>query len=324
MTMRTITEDHIAQADVHGGDSAAQKQRIAFFRGEFVPADQALVSVFDHSFLYGDGVFESITYRHGQLFELEAHVDRLIDSCTVLQIELPLNAEELRLASIETVNRNEARSGDLRIVVSRGEGYPMFDPRRARDTLVVISIQERPVVSYPKEQGLRLVVPSTRRIPPACLDPRVKSNNYLNHVTAKLQAIAAGADEALMLDINDDVAELPGANIFALKRGELATPPPTHILAGITRTVLMRLARSGVSPLVNEVNERRMTLYDIYTADEVILSGTGLGIAFVAEVDGRVIGEGRCGPAALALGRAYDQLLEDLADQSSPTIGASR
>jgi branched-chain amino acid aminotransferase len=314
--VESLVDSVAASADVHGGDVVAQKDRIAFFRGQFVPAGEAKVSVFDHSFLYGDGVFESIAYRHGRIFELEAHVHRLFDSCKVLRIEIPMTAGELSSAAIETVQRNNARCGDLRIVISRGDGYPMYDPRRARDTLVVISLQERPIVSYPRERGIKLVVPSTRRIPPVCLDPRVKSNNYLNHVTAKLQAIAAGADEALMLDIDNNVAELPGANIFAFKKGELATPPATHILAGITRRLVLGLARSGVSAEIDQVNERTMSLFDIYTAEEVLVTGTALGIGFITEVDGRRIGDGTCGPVTRAIGKAYERLLDNHANSN--------
>ncbi len=309
------TRSETALADIHGGDLTAQKNRVAYFRGQFVPAGEAMVSVFDHSFLYGDGVFESITYRNASLFALEPHIDRLLDSCVYLRMEIPLSKADLVRLANETVSRNQARNGDLRIVVSRGEGYPMFDPRRAHEPLVVISLQERPSITYPQERGLNLVVPSTRRVPPVCFDPRVKSNNYLNHVVAKLQAIAAGADEALMLDIEGNVAELPGANVFAFKRGELATPPSTYILEGITRNVVLKLARSGASPLVETVSERTMTLYDIYTAEEIILSGTGLGISFVSQVDGRVIGRGQCGPVAKAIGEAYQKLLESPQDR---------
>ena len=307
--MEALVDSVAAAADVHGGDIKAQKHRIAFFRDRFVAAEEALISVFDHSFLYGDGVFESISYRNGKIFGLQPHLDRLLDSCKVLLINVPMSVEELRRASEEVVRRNDAQCGDLRIVVSRGEGYPMYDPRRAHNPLVVISLQERPPVSYPREGGIRLVAPSTRRIPPTCLDPRVKSNNYLNHVTAKLQAIAAGADEALMLDIEGNVAELPGANVFAFKNGELVTPPPTHILAGITRSTVINMIHSGVSPLAKSVTERPMTLYDIYTADEVILTGTALGIAFASEVDGRKINGGVCGPLTKTVGLAYEKML---------------
>lgn len=284
----------------------------AYIRGSFVPAAEAVVSVFDHSFLYGDGAFESIPCRNGRPFAVDAHLDRLIDSCRFLSIGLPLTRSQLAELVGETIMQNKATAGDVRIVVSRGEGYPMSDPRRARDTLVVITMQQKPVVTYPQAAGQKLFVSSTRRTPSVCIDARVKSNNYLNHILAKLEAVAAGSDDALMLDLNGNVAELPGANIFAFKAGVLSTPATGNILAGITRAAILDLARSGASDLVREVRESAITLHDLYTADEVFITGSGTGVAFISEIDGRIMGDGRCGLVTQHLGRAYEQLLEAL------------
>jgi branched-chain amino acid aminotransferase len=271
-----------------------------------------MVSVFDHSFLYGDGAFESIPCRNGRPFEGEAHVARLIDSCQFLMIDLPLTGPEMVELVSETIRQNEAKAGDVRIVVTRGEGYPMSDPRQAQDALVIFTMQQKPVVNYPQQQGLRLCVPSTRRVPPECIDPRVKSNNYLNHILAKVEAIRGGYDDALMLTVDGHVAELPGANIFTFKDGLLSTPELGNILAGITRATILELARGGSERRVREVCEAALTLHDFYTADEVFATGSGTGVAFVSEIDGRTIGGGTCGPVTQQLGNAYNELLNAL------------
>jgi branched-chain amino acid aminotransferase len=207
------------------------------------------------------------------------------------------------------IELNAITTGDIRIVVSRGEGYPMSNPANATRPYVIVSAQKKEPVSYPSPRGLRLIVASTRRVPSECLDPRVKSNNYLNHIVAKLEAMAAKVDDAIMLNIDGYVAELPGCNIFVCKHGELATPLTDSTLSGITRAVVMCLGRAGRCSGVTSVVERRMTPYDLYTADEVFVTGTGTGVAFVCEIDGRTIGDGTCGPVSRSLGREYEKEL---------------
>lgn len=297
-------------AGLNVGPIPSHSRGTACINGRFLPAAEATVSIFDHSFLYGDGAFESIACRRGRLFMLEPHVARLWASCQYLKIEIPLVRERVTALALETIARNEMANGDLRIVVSRGDGYPMSDPSRTQNPLVIFSVQEKPISHYPAEKGLSLIVAATRRTPSICLDPRVKSNNYLNHIMAKLEAVAAGADDAIMLDTNGHLAELAGCNIFVVSKGRLSTPKVGNGLEGITRATVLELAEAHDFAVVSEVFTEDLTTYDLYTADEVFVTGTGTGVAFAREVDGRVIGTGVCGPVAKAVGVAYEKLLD--------------
>jgi branched-chain amino acid aminotransferase len=287
----------------------AYKRGYAWIDGEFVPAATASVSIFDHSFLYGDGVFESIVCRHGRPFALIPHLDRLAYSCKYLQLDLPYDNDELERIVLQLLERNELGEGYVRIVVSRGEGYPVSDPRKAETPTIVISVQGSPAVTRDRETGLKLAIVSTRRIPAICLEPRVKSNNYLNHIVAKLEAIAAGAEDAIMLDVDGNIAELPVANVFARHGSLLSTPPQHGILAGITRATVMRLVGEGTGGALEMVT-REMSPYDLFTADEAFVVGTGTGVASVATVDGRTIGDGSLGPVTAQVMDAYDALIE--------------
>lgn len=289
----------------------AYKRGYACIDGEFMPAADATVSIFDHSFLYGDGVFESIVCRNGRPFALAPHLDRLEASCRYLQLAQPYSAEQLTEMVHELIDRNGLESGIVRIVVSRGEGYPVSDPRRAPVPKVVITMQAEPAVKRDPARGIRLAIASTRRTPPICLEPRVKSNNYLNHIVAKLEAVAAGADDAILLDVDGNVAELPVANIFAVRGAVLSTPPSGTILAGITRATVFELIESGAVGIDLSVQERQLSPYDLFCADEVFVVGTGTGVAFVGSIDGRVINGGVIGPVAAAVLEAYDALLEN-------------
>jgi branched-chain amino acid aminotransferase len=289
----------------------AYKRGYACVDGEFMPAADATVSIFDHSFLYGDGVFESIACRKGRPFALQPHLERLDASCRYLELEHPYTAEQLIEMVHELIARNGAGSGYIRIVVSRGEGYPVSDPRKAIRPTVVISMQGEPAVQRDPAEGIRLAIASTRRIPPICLEPRVKSNNYLNHIVAKLEAVAAGADDAILLDIDGNVAELPVSNVFTRHGNMLSTPPSRAILAGITRETVFGLIDSGAAGMELIVEERQMSPYDLFTADEVFVVGTGTGVAFVKSIDGRLINGGVMGPVAANLLDAYEELLDN-------------
>jgi branched-chain amino acid aminotransferase len=291
-----------------GGGDTAYAHGVAYVAGDFVAAAEARVSIFDHSFLYGDGAFENVAFRGRRLYALEVHLDRLDGSCAYLRLELPLGRGELREVCLETIRRNQLEDGYLRIVASRGEGYPSLDPRKTSGAQLVLSLQAAsPAASAPP--GRRLVVGSTRRTPASSLDPRAKLNNYGNHVVAKLEAIAAGVDDTVMLDGEGTVAELSAANLFVLRGGELATPPPGAILVGITRETVLRLVGAGLVEGVAAV-ERRLTPLELYTAEEVILTGTATGIVYAAEIDGRTIGDGGIGPVASRLRELYEGVLD--------------
>lgn len=284
-------------------------EAIVYLNGEYLPASQAKVSVFDHSFLYGDGCFETIIVRQGRPFRLDEHITRLFRSATVLRIRIPLAPEALAAAVLETVRRNGFQDAYTRITLSRGEGYASADPRLAeKATLVIIAYD---LGGHPAERftskgpGMRCIIASTRRTPPVCVEPRLKANNYLNQIFARMEAVAAGVDDAIMLDIANFVTETPSRNIFVVRDGKLLTPRAHNVLNGITREVVMDLAQKNGWP----VAEADLTAYDLYTADEVLTTSTAGGIKAIVEVDGRPIGNGQKGPITRALGEQYEAML---------------
>ncbi len=270
-----------------------------YLNGKLVPAAEATVSVFDRSFVYGDGVFEGIEVEDGGIFKLDAHVDRLYRSAAFLRIAIPMPKDEMREAIIEVVRRSDLRDGYVRPLVSRGIG-PLGLERMAElgPPTVVVMPQHRP---RKEAQSYRAIVLATRRNPPQCLDPRVKSNNYLNNVLGKLEQLDAGADAGIFLDVTGFVSECCGENLFAVRDGRLATPPVTRTLDGITRQTVIALAGEAGIP----VAETDMTRYDLYTADELFLTATMSGIGYIVEVDGRRIGSGEPGPLSRRLYERY-------------------
>ena len=193
-------------------------QSIVYLNGQFVPASEAKVSVFDHGFLYGDGCFETIIVRNGKPFRLADHLNRLVRTTRVFGIRIPLSLENVHGAFFEVIKRNKLTDAYARITLTRGEGYSSSDPRLCETPTFVIfayDLQGHPTEKFAgKGLGLRCMIVSTRRIPPVCLDARIKANNYINMILARMEAIAANVDEAIMLDINNFVSECPSRNIF--------------------------------------------------------------------------------------------------------------
>ncbi len=264
---------------------------ICYVNGEFVEAERAKVSAFDHGFLYGDGIFESLTATSGRLFKLREHLDRLERSARALRLELPEPRERIGEIVKQAVRRSGVKDVYIRIIVSRGEGYPVLDPRVVKSpTLAVLLHDPQPPSvtgsSYDvKGGGLRLKTAGVRKVPPESFEPRVKCLNYLNHVLARIEAIESGYDEAILLDVRGFVAEAPGENIFVVQDGVLRTPHAAHVLDGITRRTVLDLAgREGI-----RAEEADLTLYDVYTADEAFLTSSFSRVHGVVEVDGRKI-----------------------------------
>lgn len=279
---------------------------LVYVNGRFVPRQEAMVSVYDHGFLYGDGVFEGIRAYNGRIFKLEAHVDRLFESAHVLQIALPLSREETIQAILETVRRTGLRDAYIRPVVSRGPGDLGIDPRkcpRANMVIIVDSIQLYPEEAYRK--GFRVITTSTRQRPVDVLNPRIKTCNYLNNIMARMEVNLMGADEGLMLTAQGYVAECTADNIFIVKKGRVLTPPAhLGILQGVTRQTVLDLCGSLRIP----AEERILTLHDMYTADECFLTGTGAELGPVGQLDGRAIGTGQPGPVTLRILAAFREL----------------
>ena len=247
------------------------------------PAREATVSVFDHGLLYGDGVFEGLRFYHGKTFMLDAHLQRLQSSADGIGLQLPLSLAEIALAIAALVDAYPGDSGYLRLVVTRGAGSLGIDPRKcARPGLFIIADELAVMDVSDVMRGVSLHVARTRRTPSQCLDPKVKSMNYLNNILARIEAIRAGCDEALMLNLEGYVSEGSVDNLFIVRDGVLATPPLSDgMLRGITRDVVMQVAL-GLGIRCEQVSLR---VEDLRRADECFLTGTGAELIPVRRID---------------------------------------
>lgn len=277
--------------------------RVVYINGEFVPEEKALVSVYDHGLLYGDGAFEGIRAYSGRVWKLREHIARLYRSAHVLGFELPISQEEMVQAVRKALRTNQITDGYIRVTITRGVALGL-DPRGCKEASVMIMADKLSL--YPKEmyeKGLEVVTVSTRVPPSQSVEPRIKSTGkYVCNIQAKLEANRVGAGEGLMLNLQGYVAEATGDNIFIIKDGVLITPPPyAGILEGITRNTVMELAAGLGIP----VKETLFTLYDVYTADECFLTGTAAEVIPVAKVDNRVIGSGKPGEMTNRLIEAF-------------------
>ena len=264
---------------------------ICYVNGEYVAASEAKVSAFDHGFLYGDGLFESMTVTNRRIFRFREHLDRMERSARALKLELPETRERIAEIVKECVRKSGVDDVYLRVVISRGAGYPLLDPRVVdKATLAVLLHDPAPPPetgsSYQaKGAGLRLKTAGVRKAPSESFEARVKSLNYLNNVMARIEAVESGFDEAILLDVRGFVAEAPGENVFVVKDGVLRTPNAHNVLEGITRKVVLEIAaEAGIA-----AEEADLTLYDLYTADECFLTSSFSRVHAVAEVDGRPI-----------------------------------
>jgi len=276
--------------------------------GRFVSKAEARVSVFDHGFLYGDGVFEGLRTYGGRVFKLTEHVNRLYDSARAIMLQLPMSPAAMEQDILETCRRNQLNDGYIRVVVSRGEGDLGLDPRKCPHPTVVIIAGALGL--FPPElysTGLKVVTVATRRNISEGVNPRIKSLNYLNNVMAKLEANLAGYSEVLMLNHDGYVVEGTADNVFILDARATLVTPPLHagILEGITRNTIMDLAAS----LGTRVEEKLFTRYDVHVARECFLTGTAAEVIPVVQVDGRTIGDGRPGPFTRGLMEGYQQLV---------------
>ena len=275
--------------------------------GKWYDRETAAVSVYDHGLLYGDGVFEGIRVYGGKIFKLTEHLNRLYDSAHAIWLTIPMPKEEMARITEEAVQRSGITEAYIRHVITRGVGDLGLDPRKcAKPSIIIIvdTIRLWPEEVY--ETGLRVVTAGTPIPQREALSPRVKSLNYLAHILAKIEGIQAGADEVIMLDSAGSVAEGSGQNIFVVKNGEIRTPPPfAGILKGVTRDTVIEIARQAGYP----VEETMLNRYDVYTADEVFLTGTASELVAVRQVDGRQIGAGKCGPVTRELRSRFQALV---------------
>ncbi len=280
---------------------------VTYVNGAFVPKEEAKVSVYDHGYLYGDGIFEGLRAYNGRIFRLDRHLDRLYDSAQYLMLDIPMSKQELAAAILETVRRCGLRDAYIRPVISRGVGDLGLDPRKCKVLTVIIIVDT--IQLYPRDayaRGLRAVTATIRKVRPDALSVQAKTLNYLNNILARIEANRAGVDEAFMLTSDGYVCECSADNIFLVRREEVWTPPAyLGILRGVTRETVMELVRQHGGPML----ERVFTLHDVYTADECFLTGTGAEVGPVVEVDGRRIASGIPGPMTQRLISAFRELV---------------
>lgn len=267
--------------------------------GKIVNKSDAKISVFDHGLLYGDGIFEGIRFYSGRVFRLEEHIHRLILSAKSILMELPWSFEEICQATVDTIKANGLTDGYIRLVITRGEGGLGLNPYLCpKPSMFIIAAA---IQLYPEENylnGLELITCATRRPTPASLSPQVKSLNYLNNIMAKIECIQAGVMEGIMLNEQGYVAECTGDNVFVIKGDKIFTPPVSDgSLDGITRQVIFELCEAAGYDL----SEKSMTRYDLYTADEIFLTGTAAEVIPAVKYDQRVIGDGTPGPVSKRL-----------------------
>lgn len=272
---------------------------VVYIDGVYYEKENAKVSVFDHGFLYGDGVFEGIRAYHGRVFKLDEHVDRLFESAKVIALDPGVSRQQMKDIILETCARNNVVDGYIRPIVSRGVGDLGLNPYLCKKATVVCiagSIQLYPAKYY--DEGLKIVTVATHRNYNESLNPRVKSLNYLNNIMAKIEGVQAGAPEALMLNTAGMVAECTGDNVFIIK-GNVIRTPDVHSgsLDGITRRTVIEIAKARGM----EVQEGPMNRFDIWIADEFFITGTAAEIVPVVELDRRTIGDGQPGPQTKAL-----------------------
>ena len=277
---------------------------LVYVNGEFYPREEAKISVFDSGFLVGDGVWEGIRLHDGSFAFLDMHLSRLFEGAKAIGLDIGKTREELTQALRETVERNGMTTGvHLRLMVTRGnKKTPSQDPRLTVGGPNIVIIAEHKVADPGvKRAGVRLFTSTVRRPPPDTLDQKLNCHSKLHEVVALVQAIRAGADEALMLDPTGAVATCNATNFFVVRRGEVWTSTGQYSLNGITRRMVIELCRTNGIP----VRERAFSLTDVYGADEAFVTGTFGGITPVVEVDGRGIGAGAPGEVTARLDALY-------------------
>jgi len=258
-----------------------------YIDGKFYEKENAKISVFDHGFLYGDGVFEGIRAYNGKIFMIDEHIERIFASAQYIKLQIPMTREEMKEALYKTLEANALKDAYIRLVVSRGVGDLGLDPRKCpKPSVIIIATYWGAMYGDLYSKGIKVITASTRRIPPQCLDVKAKTLNYLNNILAKIETFDVQADEALILDVDGFVSEGTGDNIFVISGGKILTPSmDSSILSGITRNVVVEIAKK----LNIEVVERRLTLLEVYNADECFMTGTAAEIVPIREVDGRKI-----------------------------------
>jgi len=286
----------------------AKEERFIYIDGKFYPKSDAKISVYDHGLLYGDGVFEGIRAYDGVVFRLNEHIDRLYTSEHTIMLDIPVSKEEMQRIVLDTLKKNKLKEAYIRLIVTRGIGDLGLDPKKCPKPSIIV-ITEPTIVLHSKEmkeKGITTMITWVKRDSVDATSHEVKSLNYLNNVLAKIESNFAGMDEAICLDQSGFVCEGTAENVFIVKDGKVITPPTsTGALRGITRTAVITLAEK----LGYIIVERNITPNELFTADEVFLTGTAAEITPVREVNKRVIGSGKPGPVTKRLMQEFDKIL---------------
>lgn len=259
-----------------------------YLNGKLVPEKKALVSVFDHGFLYGDGIYETLRAYRGTVFMIDEHIERLFRSASMIGLVLPQGHDEIKKAVYQTIIANRHKEAYVRITVSRGPGPLGLDPALCHEpTFVIISKEFK---DYPRsyyQKGVSIAIVNTRRNYKKALDPKIKSLNFLNNILAKRESIEKGVYEAIMLNHRGYIAEGTISNIFFVKNNVLCTPATgVGILDGITRRLILDAAHE----LGIQVHEGRFKPEDAYNADEVFISNTTMEVMPVSKIDDKKAG----------------------------------
>jgi len=275
-----------------------------YLNNRLVPKNKALVSVFDHGFLYGDGIYETLRAYKGVVFKIEEHIDRLFRSALLIKLSIPKTPDEIKNAIYKTLRANKLKEAFIRITISRGPGPIGLDPELCPEpTFVIIS---NPFKEYPREyyqKGVKIAIVNVRRNFRRALDPKIKSLNFLNNILANIEAKNRGAYEAIMLNYRGYIAEGTVTNIFFVKNNTLCTPAlNVGLLDGITRRTILEIAKE----LGIKTKEGRFRCEDVYNAQEVFISSTTKEIMPVAEVDNVKIDRG-VGKITKMLHQAYKE-----------------
>ncbi len=290
-------------------------EQIIYIDGKYLPKSKAVISVFDHGFLYGDGVFEGIRAYNGSIFRLKEHIDRLYESAKTIMLDVPMMKGEMEEAVIGTMKRNSLKDAYIRLIVTRGIGDLGLDPRKCpKSSVIVIAGTINLMPKEAVENGIKTVITWVRRDPIDGTSHEVKSLNYLNSVLAKIEANNVGADEAIFLNPQGYVCEGTAENLFIIKKGRAITPPTyTGALPGITQIAVIEVA----SKMGIKVEIRPITAHELFNADEVFFTGTAAEIAPVTTINGRVIGRGKAGEFTKRLIKEFPAYASDPANGTS-------
>jgi branched-chain amino acid aminotransferase len=268
-------------------DMKVEDSPVVWVNGKLLPKGQATVSVYDHGLLYGDGVFEGIRVYKRKIFKLQQHMDRLYRCAEKIHLTIPITKDEMVAVQRQTIEANDLNDGYIRLVVTRGHGTLGLDPRRCPvPGIICIADQIRLYSEDSYTKGMRVVVAKRPKTPVACLDPKIKSLNYLNNILAKVEAIEAGCDEAIMLSQDGWVTECTGDNLFVVKDGVVYTPPNTTGTSGSLEGVTQRFVKEDVIPACGlKCMVKEFRLEEVFKADEVFLTGTAAEMIAVTEID---------------------------------------